>query len=281
MNPDLPPLGRKQSSDHADWLRVWSAIRLAPDHGRAQALVSGAAERLARFSHGRRVAYGWSGGKDSLALQAVAEAAGLTRSVLVVSCLEFPAFSEWVERHAPEGLTTEVRANLDLDWLAAHPEMLFPRQANVASRWFALTQHAGQRAYAKRTDLDVLVLGRRRADGNYLGKQVEPGSYAYLDRGGFTRFSPIADWSHEDVLHVIAAYGLAMPPIYDWPRGFRVGTGPWPARQGTADNAQGWRETYAIDPSIVRLAAEADLPNAREALTLLESSATPRPKADG
>lgn len=263
-------LQRKQRSDHADWLTSLAAIRLAPDRARAQALVAEASARLRRrLAHDMpaRPAFGWSGGKDSLALEVVCAAAGLEECVLVISALEYPAFLTWVTSNMPWRLTVEMRKGLNLRWLAAHPEMLFPRDADTASKWFRLNQHAGQRAYATRTGCNLLVLGRRRADGNYLGRQIERGGYAYRDRGGFTRYSPIADWSHEDVLHVLAANDISLPPCYSWPRGFRVGTGPWPARQWTTSIAQGWAEVHSIDPAILPVAAAANLPGAREALS--------------
>jgi 3'-phosphoadenosine 5'-phosphosulfate sulfotransferase (PAPS reductase)/FAD synthetase len=261
------PLQRKQRSDHGDWLTALAEIRQAPDRERATALVQEAAFRIARRLREREPlhpAYGWSGGKDSLALEVVCEAAGLADCVLVISALEFPATLTWVTNNMPWGLTVEARTKLNLHWLAAHPEMLFPQTAETASRWFALVQHAGQRAYAQRTGCEMLLLGRRRADGNYLGQRIEPGGYAYRDRGGFERYSPIADWSHEDVLHVIAAYARDLPPCYSWPRGFRVGTGSWPARQWTENRRHGWQEIAAIDPGIVQIAADAGLPGAAQ-----------------
>jgi 3'-phosphoadenosine 5'-phosphosulfate sulfotransferase (PAPS reductase)/FAD synthetase len=266
--PTTSTLQRKQRSDHGDWLLALAEIRQTPDRDRASALVKEAAARIVRrlrYREPLRPAYGWSGGKDSLALEVVCEAAGLSDCVLVISALEFPAFLTWVTNNMPWGLTVEARTALNLTWLAEHPEMLFPQSAEAASRWFSLVQHAGQRAYARRTGCEMLLLGRRRADGNYLGQRIETGGYAYTDRGGFERYSPIADWSHEDVLHVLAAYDRELPPCYSWPRGFRVGTGSWPARQWTESRAHGWREVQEIDPGILQIAAAAGLPGADEA----------------
>lgn len=268
-------LPQKQSSNQDDWLTAWAEIRRSPDLQRVDRLVDTAAARLRRFVAGSRAAYGWSGGKDSLALEVVADAAGLERSVLVISGLEYPAFLAWVTSNMPWGLTIECQEHLNLGWLTQHPEMLFPT-GKWSSAWFAKVQHAGQRRYATRTGLQVLVLGRRRADGNHLGSPVgaDGQAHAYTDRGGFARYSPISLWTHEDVLHVLAAYQVTLPPCYAWPRGFRVGTGPWPARQWTESRLHGWSEIAQIDPSILALAAEADLPDARRALALLPTTQT-------
>lgn len=263
-----PLLGRKQRSSHEDWLRSWEHIRARPDTARARELVETAAGHVRRRVRGLdRVAYGWSGGKDSQGLRVVMEAAGVTDAVLVISGLEYPAFLGWATDEMPWSLTIECRDGLDLRWLAAHPRMLFPTSAADASRWFAQLQHAGQRAYARRERLDLLVLGRRGADGNYLGDRPDDGRPPeYRDRDGFVRYSPIADWTHEDLLHVLAAYEVPLPPCYSWPRGFRVGTGAWPARQWTTSPAHGWAEVLAIDPTVVEHAARAGFTGAREAL---------------
>ena len=51
-----------------------------------------------------------------------------------------------------------------------HPSMLFPQDSATAAKWFSIVQHRAQAQYYKENDLDVLLLGRRRADGNYCGK---------------------------------------------------------------------------------------------------------------
>ena len=81
----------------------------------------------------------------------------------------------------------------------------------------------------------MLLLGRRRADGNYTGKDG-----LYTNGQGVTRFSPLYDWPHEYILAYIHYHQLALPPIYQWQDGFVRGTHPWPARTGTASEEQGW-----------------------------------------
>ena len=90
------------------------------------------------------------------------------------------------------------------------------------------------------------------ADGNYVGK----GDNIYTNSQGVTRYSPLSDWTHEQVLAYIHYYNLAMPPIYDWKNGYLCGTHPWPARQWTGSTENAWSEIYEIDSSIVNEAAE-------------------------
>ena len=104
----------------------------------------------------------------------------------------------------------------------------------------------------ERHELDVIILGRRRADGNYVGRN----SNIYTDGKGVTRFSPLAAWKHEHILAYIHYHQLPLPPIYGWKNGYLCGTHPWPARQWTGSIENGWHEVYDIDPGIVLAAAE-------------------------
>ena len=111
-------------------------------------------------------------------------------------------------------------------------------------------------AYYHKRDLDILLTGHRRIDGNTCGKE------GFTRRkSGETIYAPIYDWPHEAVLGYIHYHGLPMPPIYGWPRGYRNGTHFWPYRNCDS-RADGWREVYQIDPSVVEAAAE-KLPEAK------------------
>jgi 3'-phosphoadenosine 5'-phosphosulfate sulfotransferase (PAPS reductase)/FAD synthetase len=250
---------RKQSLEHEDFAAIRSGAR-----GISRAAVDAKVERavgeVRAFCRGKNAAFAWSGGKDSIALAAVCDLAGVPDCVLGITDLEYPAFLAWVTAHMPDRLEV-INTGLDLDWLAANPGMLFPHNASVAAQWFARVQHTAQRQYYRRNQLDVILVGRRRADGNFVGRDGEN----WYSADGVLRYSPLADWSHAEVFAVIDRFGLAMPPFYDWPRGYRCGTHPWAARQWCRNVAHGWHEVHTIDPTIVRQAAER-LPSAAEYL---------------
>jgi 3'-phosphoadenosine 5'-phosphosulfate sulfotransferase (PAPS reductase)/FAD synthetase len=113
-------------------------------------------------------------------------------------------------------------------------------------------QHRGQARYYKDNSLDILILGRRRADGNYVGK----GDNIYTNGQEITRYSPLADWTHEELLAYIHYYQCELPPIYDWKNGYLCGTHSWPARQWTGSTLNGWKEVFEIEPAIVADAAK-------------------------
>jgi hypothetical protein len=162
--------------------------------------------------------------------------------------LEYPAFVQWVTDHMPAKLEV-INTGQDLAWLKGNPEMLFPKTPEAAGKWFKGVQHRAQAQYFVARKLGVLLLGRRHKDGNFCGKNGE------YESDGIVRYSPVRDWTHEQILAFVRHFNIDLPPTYFWPRGFRVGTGSWPARQWTQSDDHGWAEVFTIDPAIVEEAA--------------------------
>ena len=244
-------LGRKQRIKNQDWIDAVEKIEELVPKKELDARVKATVKEIKDKTKGKKAAYSWSAGKDSLVLEKICEAAGIKACVLVICDLEYPAFINWVEAHKPPELTV-INTGQDIKWLAAHPQMLFPQDSKTAAQWFHIVQHRGQAKYYKDNGLDILLLGRRRADGNYVGK----GDNIYTNGQGITRYSPLADWTHEEILAYIHYYDVPMPPIYGWKNGYTCGTHPWPARQWTETKDNGWKEIFEIDPTIIEKASE-------------------------
>lgn len=244
-------LGRKQSSKHEDWVRAMKDIETLISREEIERKTVATIAKIREITAGKTAAYAWSGGKDSLVLGRICEAAGIPDCMMGVCNMEYPQFMEWVDYNRPEYLQI-INTGQDLEWLSNHPEMLFPKDSKTAARWFQIVQHKAQAIYYRKHNLDMIILGRRRADGNYCGKCSD----IYTDGKGVTRYSPLADWKHEEILGYIHYFDVEMPPIYDWEKGYLCGTHPWPARQYTENEQQGWQEVYNIDKNIVENAAQ-------------------------
>lgn len=257
-------LGKKQRVTNEAWIEVLEKIEQLVSKEELDEKVRQTVEEIKIETKGKKAAFAWSAGKDSLVLEQICYMAGINSCVLVISNLEYQAFLEWVEAHKPAELEI-INTGQDLEWVAKHPQMLFPQESKTAAQWFHIVQHRGQAKYYKAKDLDVLLLGRRRADGNYVGK----GSNIYTDGKGVARYSPLADWSHEEILAFIHYYEVPVPPIYEWKNGYLCGTHPWAARQWTGSVENGWKEVYEIEPDIVQKAAEV-IPSAKEFLNNLK-----------
>lgn len=252
-------LARKQGiADQATWQKAFDRSRDQWPDDRLNRLVDQTLANILAFTKGQKAAYAWSGGKDSLALAWICERAGIGDCMLSISDLEYPAFLQWVTDFMPAGLTV-ISTGQDLAWLRDHPKMLFP-QGQYGPRWFQVVNHRGQEAYYRQEKLDIMLLGRRKVDGNYCGPA---GASLYKNARGVCRYSPLADWPHEAVFSLIRRESMVLPPCYGWPRGFQVGTGSWPARQWTASVDQGFDEVWQIDADVIRYAAT-QLPAAAE-----------------
>lgn len=253
-------LGKKQSVNNTAWIEALNNIEELVMRDELDELVQSTVNDIRKAIAGKKAAYSWSAGKDSIVLGEICRKAGVADCVLAIYDLEYPAFTNWIEEHKPENLEI-INTGQNLEWLKKHPEMLFPQDSKTAARWFSIVQHRVQARYYKEHDLDLILLGRRRADGNYCGR----GSNKYTDGKGVTRYSPLSGWSHEAVLAYIHYYHVPLPPIYDWANGYLCGTHPWAARQWTGSEQGGWNEVYHIDPEIVIEAAKV-IPGARKYL---------------
>lgn len=245
------PLGRKQSINNDEWLKAIQNIEKTVSKKDLDLLVNKTIKEIKAKTKGKKAAYAWSAGKDSIVLGDICKKAGITECFIGVCDLEYPAFMQWIKENKPQNCTM-INTGQNLEWLSKHQDMLFPIDSSKAAQWFSIVQHRAQKKYFKDNELSIILLGRRKADGNFVGR----GNNIYTDRNGVTRYSPLSEWKHEDILAYLHYYNMPLPPIYDWKNGYLCGTHPWPARQWTGTIENGWQEVYDIDKSIVINAAD-------------------------
>ncbi len=115
-------LGRKQTSSNADWLYALDHIEELISRSEVEALASQAIDDIRAAAAGKRVAYAWSGGKDSLVLSKLCEAAGVGTGYFAYSDLDYPAFVQWCLKNKPAGVVP-MHTGYNLDWLVKHTSM--------------------------------------------------------------------------------------------------------------------------------------------------------------
>ena len=243
-------LGKKQNIKNDEWLEQVKNIENIITIDEIKKLAQSTINQIKKETQNKKCAYAWSAGKDSIVLSHLCEKSGMVNCMIGVCDLEYPEFYNWVEKNKPENCEI-INTKQNLDWLVQHQNMLFPQDSKTAARWFSIVQHKAQKQYVKKNNIDIILLGRRKADGNYVGKN----SNIYTSNG-VTRYSPLSEWTHEQILAYIHYYNLPLPPIYGWKNGYLCGTHPWPARQWTKSTENGWKEIYDIDKNIVINAAE-------------------------
>ena len=251
-------LGRKQTSNNADWLYAREHIEELITADEVEDLANKAVSDILRETEGKKAAFAWSGGKDSIVLGKICEEAGIKKGYYAYSDLDYPAFVKWCAENRPSGVEM-LHTGYDFEWLAHHQDLLFA-EGRTGQRWHQINQRGPFTRMFFDNDLDVLIVGHRIIDGNVCGEN------GYIRKqSGEIRYSPLRDWPHEAILGYIHYKGLALPPIYEWKDGFVQGTHAWPEREFCRTITQGFREVYDIDPDIIVKAASR-LPSARHFL---------------
>lgn len=253
-------LGRIKDIDNSEWIDAIRNIERTVSADHIDRLEKETLSEIRSTVAGKKAAFAWSGGKDSIVLSKICELAGITNSVFVHTELEYPAFLSWCLENKPNGCEV-INTGYDFKWLSEHREMLFPTDCGTTYKWYQLVQQKGIKEYFKKHSLDMILVGHRKADGNYVGR----GTNISSNSSGIVRYSPLANWTHEELLAYIHYRSLCLPPIYEWEDGYKCGTHSWPSRTHTKSIEDGFRAVYSIDKEIVERAAEY-IPEARHFL---------------
>ena len=142
-HPHFAFAGRKQRIKNSDWIDAFGKIAQLVSKKELDQLVEKTVKDIKKKTKGKKAAYAWSGGKDSLVLGELCQRAGITPCILVICNLEYKAFIEWLEGHKPPELSI-INTGQDMKWLFSHLQMLFPQDSKFAARWFCPAQGAGE-----------------------------------------------------------------------------------------------------------------------------------------
>jgi 3'-phosphoadenosine 5'-phosphosulfate sulfotransferase (PAPS reductase)/FAD synthetase len=246
-------LGFKQNTSNDTFIDVYRNIERHISKQDVDAAIGKGIARIKSTLQNRRFGLAWSGGKDSVVLEFITRQAykEFPSCIGMTDDLEYPEFLRFVTNNMPSDLTV-YNSGQNLKWLSENLSWLFPKDSTQAAKWFKAVQHSAQNKFFKEKDLELLLTGRRKLDKNYVGKD---GIYRNKQTG-VVRYSPIYDFTHEEVLGILHHYRLPLAPFYSWNNGFVVGTGSWAARQWTGTIERAWEQVYSIDPSVVMKASK-------------------------
>lgn len=230
-------LGSAHHLTNEDWLNAWHHVGDLISQREVDEAVDKMCDWMRKHLAGLgNVALGWSGGKDSTVLWWLADMCGYSRRFNVIaSNLEFDTALEFYRGQTD--LILVDFSDLTPEWVMQDPgERLFNRGR---SRPYYEMTWAGQAAFQKEHDINVLLFGRRTIDGNSVKSPL-------YRRGDAWICNPLRDWSHELILGCMHYYALPLfPPHRDyWPNGW-VNTSSRFVARGS------WEEVMAIDPTIM------------------------------
>jgi 3'-phosphoadenosine 5'-phosphosulfate sulfotransferase (PAPS reductase)/FAD synthetase len=243
-------LKTKQREKNENFLKIEGNIGNIVSLNSLNNLIDKTCESIkSKVSNYDRWGVAWSGGKDSVVLDFVCKkisSSPFPSCMGMTDELEYPEFLQFVTDNMPHDLVV-YNSGHTLKWLSNNQGWLFPKSGKESSKWFKSIQHNAQNKFVKDKKLSILLTGRRKMDMNYTGVD---GIYKNKSTG-VIRYSPLYNWTHEDILACMFYYKLPRAPFYNWNNGFIVGSGCWAARQWTGSIDSGWKQIYDIDKTIV------------------------------
>lgn len=268
---------RKQGSQNDQWIELYKNCTSIISKSEIDLLTIKAIKEIRSVikKYGfKKIGYAWSGGKDSIVLLDIIRKSGIDvfGGFSVIHQNEFPQFERWLYDNAPNDLEFMYSEAMSLEWFNDNIEVLFPMTTKNKSK-FTPVWRKEQAEWFLKNDIDVLLLGRRKEDGN-ICKKNKYGDYIATNKKGIVKFDVIAEWNHEQTLAYIKYNDLKLPPIYQYPNGWLFGTHPWTERRRlNGYYFETFDEIMNIDKSI--------LLNARGRLNILDDYFKYKEKGEG
>lgn len=260
-------LKAKHFNTQEEWLEVWNNYEKYRSREEIEETIAASVAEAKLVCSGKNAAYAWSGGKDSIALQIVCEEAGINKGFCAYNQLFFSDSIDFFFRNRPDGIEM-IDTGEDYDWLAQHPSFMFP--PSTTNNWSERTHLRCQADYSRRHGIDIMLMGKRSQDGNWVPKK----SLVVTGANGVPIYCPIRNWTHEDVICAIRYRGKNLSDFY-----FREGGGfhygdtkfalMSPMKGETVLDA--WNRIYKLEPEKVYRSANAGIPTALQYLRARKS----------
>lgn len=264
-------LNKKQNiKDNSEWLKAFDECTKLYSREHIQSLEERTIKLIQSATKDyKNICSGWIAGKDSLVLDKVLQKSGIKYTpVMWRGINEYPDMVKWIAENKPDNLIEEVITKYSLDFLEEHPDYLFC-QNGTRQKWMATKWQRYKKDIAKH-GFDLFVVARRLKDGNLCGSKEN----GYIVKKDYSTFSPLAEWTHEELLAYIKYENIELPPFYSYDRGFLIGSvamGEWTERPAmNLPVNEVWQELYDIDKSIV-INASKKLSSAKAFLKGLEN----------
>lgn len=253
-------LKAKHYNTQEEWMYVWNNYAKIKSRQEIEDLIKKTVDEIKIICKGKNTAYAWSGGKDSIALQIVCEDAGIKQGFCSYNMLFFSESIAFFKEYCPQGIVL-LDSGEDYNWLANNPKYLFNPGSND---WSVITHLRHQKVYSKKKNIDLMLMGKRSQDGNWVPKNL-----INVGANGVPIYCPIRNWTHEDVICAIRYRGKKLSSFYFRDGGgFHYGDTKFPLigpMQGETI-PEVWNRVYKLEPLHVLKSAEAGIQSAKQYL---------------
>lgn len=208
---------------------------------------------------GHNVAFGWSGGKESIVLADLMRDTSVHRSVLALnSCLCYSSFTKWCLEHKPKDCEVfDSYQTLNFRVMRQLGIEAFSDDLKQYHKFTEMTDHKAYPYFCKKNGITMFILGRRKRDNNICGKA--PHYITTNKLRDYCCFSPMAEWTTEEVLGYIRYFKggyEALPPQYRYVNGWQQGSDApiYLHLEGKTRNEM-WQLVYDNDKELVERAS--------------------------
>lgn len=191
-----------------------------------EALTIEAVERIKTVAKNyKNIFCGWTGGKDSLVIADLLDKGNVPYTPInFITSYEFQSFMDFIDQIKPNNLKTHYADAYYLPHLNVDGGLLFLKRPKSLGEWIK-KKLVIQRRTLGYYECDLFVTGRRIEDKNFCGRKEDN----YLAPAKtYPTFSPIAEWTNEQILAYMKYNELPLAPLYYYKNGFSNGTGGWP-----------------------------------------------------
>lgn len=244
------PLKSRAFNTQKEWMEVWNNYDKYCSVEHLLQLEAKTLKEMREVTKGKKCAYAYSGGKDSVVLSILCNKIGIYDGVCAISSLFFDESIAHIKATLPSDLTL-VDTGQNMQWLFENQKrFLF---SDNMFQWYTIGHLKAQKEYHDQSGIDLMLKGKRKQDGNNLGKDL----IRTNSRTG-AEYNPLRDWTHEEVIAYMRYHGKTLSPFYWTKYGFHFGDVEWPSMnlQKGMTVYDMWDYIYSFQPSAVIEAAK-------------------------